>query len=72
MLQNGIVTWKKNATQKMKTSKYNRKTMELFYGVTDLDQNLVWKPMDDDPSLFLNFNEKISNLNKVTHILTRY
>lgn len=60
--------------QKMKGTMepYDPTTMQLFYGVPELEQNLVWKPIDEDPSLFLNSYDQWSNTNKTTRILIRY
>lgn len=71
MLQNGEIVWE---TDKIgdKPVPYDREIHQLFYGFQELGQNLVWKPMDDDPSLFLNFYEKASNYNKTVRVLTRY
>lgn len=66
----GRVIWKKNDI--VKDEPYTNETMQLYYGLAGVGQNLVWKPIDEDPSLFLNFYEKASNFNKTSHIPVRY
>lgn len=53
VLQRDSVTWSNG-----KVEVYNDQVDQLFYGFPELGQNLIWKPMDDDPTTFLNFYEK--------------
>lgn len=69
VLRNGYVTWVKDEIRHQEP--YDSSYMQLFYGAPNIGQNLVWKPMSEDPSLFLSFLEKTSNSDNVAPILMR-
>jgi hypothetical protein len=44
----------------------------FFCGLPEMGKNLVWKFMDTDPSLFLNFYQKVKNFMRALQVVTRY
>ena len=44
----------------------------FFYGLPEIGQNLVWKEISSDPSLFLSFYQKVKSFLKPLQVLLRY
>ena len=43
----------------------------FFVGFPDIGQNIVWKKIDSDPSLFLNYFHKAKSSMKTSTVLAR-
>ena len=70
MLEGDKVMW--NVDGKPEREPYDPKNAELFYGLSDVGKNFVWKRLDSDPTLFLNYYHKVKGFLKPLHVLTRY
>lgn len=46
--------------------------VQFFFGVQELGTNVVWRPMNPDPTLYLNYYNRTSNITKPAQLLIRY
>jgi hypothetical protein len=44
----------------------------FFYGLPDIGKNLVWRGVSSDPSLFLNYYQKVKSFLKPVQVVLRY
>ena len=68
-LEAGHVFWEQGG--KLKKRSFEKGQCLFFYGFPELGKNVVWKPIDTNPSLSLNFYHKAKNFLKASQILTR-
>ena len=70
MLDGNIVEWDNGKT-------YQRDTVDVdtevafFYGLPDVGRNFVWRPINTNPSLAVNYIDKVKSTLKSLTVLTR-
>jgi hypothetical protein len=71
VLDGSTVLWE-DYGGKQRQDKVNVDTeVAFFYGLPDVGRNFVWKPINGDPSLALNYIEKVKSFLHPITILTR-
>ena len=50
---------------------FDATNFKFFFGLPEVGKNLLWRPMDAHPTLFLNFYHKVKGFLKPQNVLTR-